>query len=127
MNLEGAFRAARIMNKAEFPESVHKEAHTRTSRPDHLGKRFLADPGNHGFRDAFLSKVSEQEQHASQTLFARVEKLVNKILFVTYIPRQQVRHEHFRECGFTMKSVHHDLLLYSENLTICHGRGRAHS
>src|ERR1051326_1586913 len=102
MDLERAFGAAGIVNEAQLPESVHKEADPRTSRPDHLRQRFLADLGNHGFGDALLAKVSEQEQHAGQAFFAGVKKLVNKILFVTDIPRQQISHEHFRERGISV-------------------------
>ena len=88
MDLQRALGSSGVVNEAQLPESVHKEADTRTSRPDHLSQRFLADLGNHGFGDALLAKVSEQEQHASQPFFAGVEKLIDEILFVTYIPAQ---------------------------------------
>src|SRR5579872_4249012 len=120
MDLQRAVGSPGVVNEAELPEPVHKEADTRTSRADHLSQRFLADLGNYSFGNAFLTKVSEQEQHAGQTFFARVEKLVDKVLFVTYIPPQQIRHKHFRQRRLTMKSVHHSFFLNPENLAICH-------
>ena len=35
-----------VTDEAELSEFVHKEANPRPSRPDHLGKRLLADIGN---------------------------------------------------------------------------------
>ena len=60
MDLQRAFRTSGIVNEAEFPEPVHEEADSRTSRPDHLSERLLADLGDHGFRNAILAKMSEQ-------------------------------------------------------------------
>ena len=60
VDLQRAFGAAGVVNEAQLPESVHEEADSRTSRPDHLGQRFLADLGNDGFGNAFLAKMSEQ-------------------------------------------------------------------
>jgi len=59
MDLERAFGAAGVVNEAQLPESVHKEADPRTSRPDHLSEGFLANLWNHRFGDAFLAKVRE--------------------------------------------------------------------
>src|ERR1051326_4171038 len=83
MDLQRAFGAAGVVNEAQLPEAVHKEADARTSCPDHLGQSFLADLGNYSFRNAFLAKMREQQQHAGQPLFAGVEKLVDKIFLVT--------------------------------------------
>jgi hypothetical protein len=38
---------------------------------------FLTDSGNPGFRFAFLTKMSQQQKHSCQALFAGIEKLVN--------------------------------------------------
>ena len=35
-----------VTDEAELSEFVHKETDPRPSRPDHLGKRLLADIGN---------------------------------------------------------------------------------
>jgi hypothetical protein len=55
MNLQ----ASVIVNETQFPEPVHKKAHSRTSRAHHFGQRFLIDLGEYGFRNALLAEVSE--------------------------------------------------------------------
>jgi hypothetical protein len=65
-----------VFDKAEFPELVHKEAHTGTRRTDHLGKGFLADVRNTGLRFPLFSKPREQQKGTSQSFLARIEKLI---------------------------------------------------
>jgi hypothetical protein len=36
---------------------------------------------------ALLAKTGEQQKDPGQPLFARIEKLINQILFVTDVPR----------------------------------------
>jgi hypothetical protein len=60
VDLQSALGATGIVNEAELPESVHKEAHTGTGGPDHLSQRLLTDLGDDSFRYAFLAKMSEQ-------------------------------------------------------------------
>ena len=71
VDLQRALRTAGIINEAQFPESIHEEADSRTSCPDHLSQRFLAHLRDHGFRNAVLAKMSKQEKNARQSLFAR--------------------------------------------------------
>jgi len=56
MNLQ----ASVIVNETQFPEPVHKKAHSRSSRAYHFGERFLIDLGEYGFRNALFAEVSEQ-------------------------------------------------------------------
>jgi hypothetical protein len=49
-----------IVNETQFPEPVHKKAHSRTSRAYHFGQRFLINLGDYSFRNALLAEVSEQ-------------------------------------------------------------------
>src|ERR1700757_2026482 len=90
MDLQRAFRAAGIVNEAQLPESVHEEADTGSSGPNHFGQRLLADLGDNSFGNAILSKVREQQQDARQPFFTGVEQLVDQILFIANIPRQQI-------------------------------------
>ena len=60
VDLQSAFRSAGVVNEAQLPESVHKEADTGARGPNHLGQRFLADLRDNGFGDAFLAKMCEQ-------------------------------------------------------------------
>ncbi len=41
MDLQRAFRPARVVNKAQFSEPVHKKADAGTSRPYHVGQGFF--------------------------------------------------------------------------------------
>ena len=97
MDLQSAFRAAGIVNEAQLPESVHEEADTRSSGPNHFGQSLLTNLRDNGFWNTVLAKVCEQQQDARQPLLTGVEQLVDKILFVTDIPRQQVHNERDRK------------------------------
>jgi hypothetical protein len=72
-----------VANEAHLPEPVHEEAHPRPSGAHHLGQSFLTDLGNCNFRLSVLAEVSQQEENASQPLFAGIKKLVNQIRFVS--------------------------------------------
>ena len=60
VDLQSALGAAGVVNEAQLPKSVHEEADTRTSSPNHLSQRLLADLWDHGFRNAIFAKMSEQ-------------------------------------------------------------------
>src|SRR5208283_2380521 len=80
-------QTAVVMNETQFPESVHEKTDSRTSRTDHLGQGLLADLGNYRLGFAFLAKMSEQQKDPGQPFFARIEKLIHQIFFVTDVPR----------------------------------------
>ena len=66
-------------DEPEFPEAVHKEAHPRPRRPNHLRQRLLRDLGNQGFRIAGHAEFRHQQKNPGQTFFAGVEELIDKI------------------------------------------------
>ena len=76
MNCELAARPV-VVDEAQFPEPVHEETHPRAGCADHFCKRLLADLGDYNVGNAFLAKMSEQEQDPGQSLFAGIEELVN--------------------------------------------------
>jgi hypothetical protein len=45
-----------IVNKAQLPEPIHKEADSGASRTYHLRERLLTDLGDHSFWCALLRK-----------------------------------------------------------------------
>ena len=59
VDLQSALFPSGIVNKAQFPEPVHEKADPRTGSADHLSEGFLTDPGNHGFRNSLLAKMSQ--------------------------------------------------------------------
>ena len=79
-----------VINKSQFPEPVHEEADPRTGCANHFRQHLLADLWNHSLGYAFFAKAGEQQKDPSQSLFARIEKLVNQIFFIADVPRQQV-------------------------------------
>ena len=97
MDLQCTFCAARVVNKAQLSEPVHEEADPRSRGADHLRQGFLADLWDHGFRNAFLAEMSEQQKYPGQSLFAGIKQLVDQILFVTDVAREQLGHKHFRK------------------------------
>jgi hypothetical protein len=80
--------AAVVINKAQLPEPVHEKADSRTRGADHFCQGLLTDLGNHSLRRAFLAKMGKQQKDSGQPLFARIEKLVNQIFFVSNVPRE---------------------------------------
>jgi len=116
-----------VVNKSQFPESVHEEADPRASRTDHFRQHFLTDLGNYGLGFAFLAKMSEQQENPSQPFFTRIEKLINQVFFVTDVPRQQIGDEHVGNGVFPMKRLHHGLLVDSQNSAIRQRGCRAHA
>ena len=82
-----------VVNKAQFPEAVHKVADPRAGGADHFRQHLLTHLGNHTHRFAVLTKMSEQQKDPGQPLFTRIKKLINQIFFVTNVPRQQICHE----------------------------------
>ena len=76
-----------VVNKTQLSEPVHKEADSRARCAKHFRKHLLTDLGNYTLMFALLAKTGEQQKDPGQPLFARIEKLINQILFVTDVPR----------------------------------------
>ena len=72
-----------IVDKAMLPEPVHEMTDPRPGRADHLCQCILTYCWNYAFSLAFLAEMRKQQEDPSQTLFTRVEKLVDEIRFVS--------------------------------------------
>src|SRR5260370_24067874 len=127
VDLQPTLRAAGVIDKTEFSEPVHEKAHPRTSGPDHLGQALLTDFGDHRLGHTFLAEMSEQKKDSSQPLLAGVKQLVDQILFVADIPRQQIRHEQIGKRVLAVQRIHHRFLVDPQNLAIRHRRRRSHA
>jgi len=75
-----------VVNESHFPEPVHEEADPRAGGADHFRQHRLTDLGNYRLGLAFLAKMSEQQQDSGQPFFARIEKLIHQIFFITDVP-----------------------------------------
>ena len=89
--------AAVVVDKAKLPELIHEMTDPRASCADHLCQAFLIDSGNYSFGSGFLAKMSKQQKNPSQTLLARVEKLIDQVFFVSDVARKQMRDEQLRD------------------------------
>src|ERR1700733_5824839 len=68
-----------VLNKTELTEAIHEEADARPGRADHLRQSFLCDQGDQRLRLSWFAKFRHQQENPRQALFARVEKLINKV------------------------------------------------
>src|SRR6202011_1347567 len=55
-----------VFDKAQFAEFVHKKAHARPGRADHLRQSFLTELSHDRLRLTFLAKICKQKEKASQ-------------------------------------------------------------
>lgn len=74
-----------VIDKAQLPELIHKMTDPRPGCAYHLRQAILTDTGEHRFGSAFLAKMSKQQKDPRQTFFARVEKLIHEIRFISGI------------------------------------------
>ena len=77
-----------VVDEAKLFELVHEMTDARPGGANHLRQTLLIDPGEDGFGTAFLAKMREEQENSGQSLLARVEKLVNKVLFITDVARK---------------------------------------
>src|SRR3954469_4342494 len=90
MDLQATVFAPSVVDEPHFPKTVHEKADSRTRSANHLCQCFLAYLWNHSLRNSLFAEVGQHKKHAGQPLLAGIEQLVNQVLFVTDVPRQQV-------------------------------------
>ena len=116
--------AAVVVNKAQFPEFVHEEAHARPCRSDHFRQRLLTDLRNDRLRLAFLAEIRQQQEKPGKTFLARIEQLVDEVRFDADGSPQQMGNEHLRERGLLMDHADDRGLLQTHDDGVRHGRNR---
>ena len=77
-----------VLDEAQLAEPVHEEAHARTGGTNHLRQRFLGDTGDQGFRFSGFAEFRHEQQDSCQSLFAVIEKLIDKIRLRTHTASQ---------------------------------------
>lgn len=63
-----------------------------------------------GWGSILLAEIREQQQQASQPLFAGIEELIDQVFLDAAVAGQQIGHEHFRKRRFVMKRREHGRL-----------------
>ena len=81
---------ALVFDKAKLAKPIHKEANAGPGGADHLGQHLLGDFWKHRLWPGLLAEIRQQQQGARQALFARIEELVDQILFDPGVARQYV-------------------------------------
>jgi hypothetical protein len=87
------FQFSIVFDKTQFAEFVHEKAHARSRRADHLRQRFLTELSHDRLGPAFLAEIREEKEKSGEALFARIEQLINQVLFNSTVPSQEIRHE----------------------------------
>ena len=82
------FQFSVVFDKTQFAEFVHEKAYARSGRADHLRQRFLTELSHDRFRPAFLAEICKQKEKSGEAFFARIEQLIDQVLFNSTVPRQ---------------------------------------
>src|SRR3984893_3998256 len=82
------FQFSVVFNKTQFAEFVHEKAHTRSGRADHVRQRFLTEVSHDRLWPAFLAEICKQKEKSGEALFARIEQLIDQVLFNSTVPSQ---------------------------------------
>src|ERR1700738_2381857 len=82
-----------VFDETQFAEFVHKKAHARSGRANHLRQRFLTKRSHDRLWPAFLPEICKKKEEPGEALFARIKQLVDQVFLDSAVPRQQIRHE----------------------------------
>src|ERR1700676_5209039 len=82
-----------VADQSELAKFVHEMTYAGSGRADHLRQCFLTNVRTDRLRAAFLPEIREQQQHARKPPLARIEQLVDQVLFNPAVPGQKIRHE----------------------------------
>jgi hypothetical protein len=66
-----------IVNETQFPKPVHEKVDSRASCAHHFCQLLLTDLGNRNFGLSVFAEVRKQQENASESFLAGIEKLVN--------------------------------------------------
>ena len=83
-------QTAVVLDEPELAELVHEKAYSRAGSTDHIGQGLLADFRYQRLRFPLLPEIGQQQKNPRQALFARIEKLIDKVFFNTNVARQQM-------------------------------------
>jgi hypothetical protein len=75
------FQFSVVVDKAQLTELVHEKAYSRSGRADHLRHCFLTDLSHDRLRLALLAEIRKKKEKSGETLFARIEQLIDQVLF----------------------------------------------
>ena len=122
---EGAVHldVAVVLDESKLAKLVHEEIHPRARRADDPRQQLLRHLRN-THRLIGLTVSRQEEEDASESLFARVEQLVDEVFLHADVPRQHVREEAFGQRRFRVQHFEHLRLFDHQDLARAHRRGR---
>jgi len=85
-----------VFDEPELPEFVHEEIDARTRGSHHTRQCLLRDFRQHTLRLILFPIPRQQQQRPRQSLFTRIEQLIDQILFHPDVMRQHIRDEMIR-------------------------------
>src|SRR5580692_3775588 len=91
-----------VLDISQLAELVHEEAHARSRGSDHLREGFLAEFSDDRLRRALLTEIGEQKEQACEALLARIEQLIDQVLFNSAVSGQEIGHEKLGEIRLVM-------------------------
>jgi hypothetical protein len=113
-----------VIDEPELAELVHKKAHARARRADYLRERLMANLPNDRLVYSLFTEVRHEEEHPRQSLFTRVEELVDQVLLDPYVPGQEVGYKLFGELRLVVKHADDGRLVEPGDYAVTHRRGR---
>ena len=116
-----------VVDETKLAELVHEVADSCPGCSDHSCQHFLTDLWNHRLQLTFLAKVRKQKQNPSQPLLARIEQLINQVLFKSNIAGEQVGREDLRESWVGVQQPYNGPFADTLNGRVFIRRGRRHA
>src|SRR6266849_6079791 len=104
-----------VLDEPQFPEFVHEKIDPRPRCANHLRQHLLRYFGKHLLRLALRAIARQQEQRARQPLLARIEQLVDQVLFDSYVSRQHIRDEAVGELVLLVQHANHLVFLNDQH------------
>jgi hypothetical protein len=116
-----------VADEAEFPESVHKEAHPRTGRPHYFCQSLLTQTGYWEIKHSFFAEMRHRQKDSRQPFFADVEKLIDQIILIADDALQQILDKGDRQWWLPIHGQHHRLLFDMQKDAVSHGSCGRHA
>src|SRR5580692_4780019 len=79
-----------VADETIFTKLVHEEADARPGGADHIGQCFLTKIDRDRLSYSLLAEICEEKEKPSEAPFARIEELVDQIVFDSTVARQKI-------------------------------------
>ena len=94
-----------VLNQAQFSKLVHEVTYTRPCGADQLSKRLLANFCDNRLGSTFLAKIRQQKKRSCQSLFGRIEQLIDQVRLRAIVTFDHVRDKQVGEPMFRVERL----------------------